>query len=93
MNSERPKIEVDASEMHGRFNEFLARADEGVEVVIKDEGKVVARIIPGDPGPRPRRSRSVRITPRRRTGPRYMPPPVGVHLSPEEIDEIVRASR
>lgn len=93
MADERPSITIDASELDNGFDKFLALADKGIVVILTEDGKVTARILPGAPGPRPRRSRSVRITPRRRTGPRYMPPLVGVNIPVEEIDRLTRESR
>ena len=93
MEREARKVTVDASEMDDRFEEFLALADKGVEVVITEAGKVTARIIPGDPGPKPRRRRDLKVEPRRRTGPRQLPPLSGVHIAPEVIDQIVREWR
>jgi antitoxin (DNA-binding transcriptional repressor) of toxin-antitoxin stability system len=87
------QVTIDANEFEERFDEWLARADEGVTVVITEEGKVVGRIIPGDPGPKPRRSPKVRITPRQRTGPRSMPKLPRVDISAAEIDRITREAR
>lgn len=89
MERESRQVTVDVSELDERFEEWLALADQGVEVVILDEGKVHARLIPGDPGPKPRRRRDLKVEPRRRTGPRQLPPLSGVHIPAEEIDRIV----
>jgi len=93
MQREGRKVTIDASELHEGFEKFLALADEGVEVVITEAGKVTARILPPDPGPRPRPRRDLRIEPRRRTGPRRLPPLTGLHIPPEEVDRIVREWR
>lgn len=93
MEREERQITIDVSELEGGFEKFLALADEGVEVLIAEQGKVTARILPPDPGPKPRRRRSLKIEPRRRTGPRRLPPLTGLHIPPDEVDRIVREWR
>jgi len=93
MEREGRKVTIDASELHEGYEKFLALAEDGVEVVITEAGKVTARILPPDPGPRPRRQRNVSIEPRRRKGQRYLPPLTGLHIPAEEIDRIVREWR
>lgn len=90
MEREGRKVTVDASELEDGFEKVLALADEGVEVLITEHGKVTARIIPPDPGPKPRRSRGVRVEPRRRAGPRYVPPPPDFYVPRAVVDQIVR---
>ena len=93
MEREARQVTVDARELQGGFEKFLALAAEGVEVVITEAGKVTARILPPDPGPRPRRRRDLKVEPRRRTGPRRLPPLTGLRIPPEEVDRIVREWR
>jgi antitoxin (DNA-binding transcriptional repressor) of toxin-antitoxin stability system len=89
------QITVDAAELQGRWKEFEKLVDQGVTVVITEAGKVTARMIPADPGPPPRRHPKLKFTPRQRTGPRYIPPPLGegLGLAPERIDQITREAR
>jgi antitoxin (DNA-binding transcriptional repressor) of toxin-antitoxin stability system len=93
MEREGRKVTVDVRELHDGYDRFLALAFEGVEVVITEAGKVTARILPPDPGARPRPRRDLKIEPRRRTAPRRLPPLTGLHIPPEEIDRIVREWR
>ncbi len=91
MERERPRITIDASELEQGFDRFLKLADAGAEVIITEQGRVTARLLSN--GPPRRRRPTARITPRRRQGPRYIPPLVGVDLSNEDIDRITRESR
>ena len=95
MEQEGRQVTIDASELHGRLKEWEKLVDQGVTVVITEAGKVTARMIPGDPGPPPRRHPKLKFTPRQRTGPRYIPPPLceGLGLTPQEIDRITREAR